>query len=166
MTSEQKTIYFSASIKGENADPELGYQVVTDLKKSGYTVLSEHVGSRTSEEMSAKLLETTGVDVAQLTEPERAAFIRKIDTEWVDEADFLVVVITGASLGVGMEIERALSKPDRGLQVTPIYCFVHEEYFSVLSAMVRGVIEEQFMLFPYGNFADISKQLDEVLPKK
>lgn len=159
MHTPSKKIYFSASIRGENADLELGYKVVTYLKEQGHDVLSEHVGSRNSDEMNAKLLEKTGTDRLKLVEPRASQFIREIDTAWVDEADCLVVVITGASLGVGMEIERALLKPERGMPETPIFCFVHATYAPGLSAMVRGVSDTTFHLFSYTTFEEIREQL-------
>ena len=158
-----KKIYFSTSLKGQNADPALGHQVVTYLQQLGHTVLSEHVGARTSAELQALFAQNSGVDQTGMDATAKARVIRMADMRWVDEADVLVAVITGASLGVGMEIERALLKPERGLPVTSIYCFVAEECFQGLSAMVQGVAEQNFHLFRFGTFSDIQEQLAELL---
>ena len=155
-------IYYSASIKGENVDPELGYKVVTHLKQRGHDVLSEHVGARNSDEMNALLTQRSGTDRTSLSKEAGNRFVRAIDTEWVDAADAMVVVITGASLGVGMEIERALLKPERGLNVTPITVFVSSGYAPGLSAMVSGVVSEQFAILTYETFDDIRAELDRI----
>jgi hypothetical protein len=157
-----KKIYFSASIRGEKADPKIGMKNIKYLQSLGHRVLSEHVGSSSREEMNTIIKKNTGTAPSELSEPKMSQYIREIDTNWVDEADDLVVVVTGASLGVGMEIERALLKPERGLNHTPIHCFVQAEYLENLSAMVKGITETQFTLYSYQNFEDIKEALKKI----
>lgn len=164
-TEQKKTgrkIYFSATIRGENPDPELAFKVVTHLQSRGHDVLSEHVGSRTREEMDAVLQKRSGVDRKTLSPMELSRFFRKVDTEWVDACDEMVVVLTGASLGVGMEIERALLKPERGLNQTPVVCFVPESYYPSLSAMVGGIVDPLFTLKTFSTYEDIKAELDSI----
>lgn len=152
-------IYFSASIRGANPDPALASKVVSHLQGLGHVVLSEHVAGKDSLAMNATLLEKTWIDRNTLSEPESSQFIRRVDMQWVDEATHFVAVITGPSLGVGMEIERAVLKPRLGMNNTPIYCFVPEEYLPQLSGMVRGIVEPVFQLFTYKHSDEILAQL-------
>ncbi|MEX0896224.1 MAG: hypothetical protein WDZ94_04845 [Patescibacteria group bacterium] len=163
MSKRTRQIYFSASIKGVGADPELGYKIVQHLIQQGHEVLSEHVGGRNQAEMDEVLLRRSGIDKTTLDAEAAAHHIRAIDMQWVDKADTLVAVITGPSLGVGMEIERALLKPERGLPATQIICFVQAEYLDSLSLMIRGIRDEKFELLIYQDFEEICEHLENRL---
>jgi len=137
-------IYFSGSIKGaQEPDPEFAWKLVQYMVQGGANVLSEHVAARNKEEMEEIRAKKMGMSVKQFLDMPREIYIRdvvrKTDTEWVDEASHLVALVNAPSHGVGMEIERAILKPERGLPLTPILCLVREDLLSNLSGMVKGV---------------------------
>ena len=104
------------------------------MARNGADVLSEHVAARTPEEMRAIRLTRIGKRIKDLDTKAGLWFgVRQIDTEWVDEATHVVAVVNSPSHGVGMEIERALLKPERGLPFTPILCLIREDLLEKLS---------------------------------
>ncbi|MEK7526093.1 MAG: hypothetical protein AAB546_01285, partial [Patescibacteria group bacterium] len=101
-----------------------------------------------------------------LAKPEPWLLIRKQDNEWVDQATHLVAVVNAPSHGVGMEIERAILKPQRGLNETPILCLIHETLLDKLSFMVRGVSEDEhpsFHLKTYTNLQEAQNTVHDFL---
>lgn len=106
----------------------------------GADVLSEHVAARSQQEMDEIRARKWGMDIKEmLAQPEPWFGIRKKDTEWVDEATHVVALVNAPSHGVGMEIERAILKPERGLKETPVLCLIDEHMVEKLSFMIRGV---------------------------
>jgi hypothetical protein len=154
-----KKIYFSASIKGApELDPTLAWKLVSYMAKQGADVLSEHVAAQTKEDMRRIFSERSGKSIYDLfVGPQSASNIREIDMKWVDEATHFVALVNGPSHGVGMEIERALLKPLRGLPSTPILCLVHNDVYDKLSCMIKGISQEEcpvFYLKRYENFEE------------
>lgn len=168
-------IYYSGSIKGApEADPHFPWHLVQYMAENGADVLSEHVAARSQQEMDHIRAKRIGMTVQRLlANPEPWYGIRKQDIEWVDEATHMVALVNAPSHGVGMEIERALLKPARGLGVTPILCLIHQDLLSKLTFMIRGVAEEEsraFFLQPYTDLRHatsiIHKFLTGTLSKK
>lgn len=160
-----KKIYYAGSIRGgEEQDKDLPWKIVRYMADHGAEVLSEHVAGRTHEEREAvravrvgeKILEAYG----HLNSDQQ---IRKIDLDWVSQADYMVALVNAPSLGVGMEIQYALQKPLMGMPLTPILALVHQNMRTKLSAMVQGITESQFHLHTYETFEDIRKKLSEFL---
>ena len=60
-----------------------------------------------------------------------------------------------------MEIERAVTRHERGLKPVPVICFVKREKLDRLSWMVRGIKAWNFHLISYSTFDDIEKGIDE-----
>ena len=150
-------VYYSPAIRGVGAQqPDITQRLVHFMAQWGAEVLSEHVGGSSPEERDYIFRARTGFDLGRMPEPWKA--VRCIDTQWVDSATHLVAVVDGPSHGVGMEIERALLKPERGLAQTPILCLIHETLLDRLSWMVRGVSNPDFFLKTYCD-ADEAEQL-------
>ncbi|MFC1625668.1 hypothetical protein ACFL1Q_01335 [Patescibacteria group bacterium] len=138
-------VCYSGSIKGvPEAEPDFLWQLVRFIASGGADVLSEHVAARSQQEMDEVRAMKWGMDIQEmLAQPEPWFSIRKKDTEWVDEATHVLALVNAPSHGVGMEIERAILKPERGLKETPILCLIHEQMVEKLSFMIRGVTEEE-----------------------
>jgi len=111
------------------------------MMDQGADVLSEHVGGRNQTERDDIFARRAGTDRREVSEPWILA--RRVDMQWVDEATHLIAVVNSPSLGVGMEIERAIHKPERGLNETPILCLVRKDLLDGLSNMVRGVAADE-----------------------
>jgi len=162
-----KKIYYAGSIRGAaEQDQELPWHIVRYMADHGAEVLSEHVAARTPEEREA--IRATHIGQTIIDTYGRANTdeqIRGIDLAWVREADYMVAVVNAPSLGVGMELQYALLKPDLGMQITPILALVHKEFQAQLSAMVRGVTEPQFHLYQYETLEDIRAKISWFLTK-
>lgn len=140
-------VYYSGSIKGApEPDPDFAWKLVQYMIEGGANVLSEHVAGRNRDEMEQIRARKMGVDLQTLLDMPRDVYVkdvvRKTDVEWVDEATCMVALVNAPSHGVGMEIERAILKPERGLNKTPILCLIHEDLLGKLSGMIKGVSEE------------------------
>jgi hypothetical protein len=134
------------------------------MSEKGANVLSEHVAARTPEEMESIRATRIGERIKEIQgHPEPWLAVRKIDVEWVDEATHIVSLVNAPSHGVGMEIERALLKPERGLPFTPILCLIKEEFLEKLSYMVRGIKDEGFFLKTYQNIFDAESLVNDFL---
>lgn len=144
-----KKIYYSGSIKGSpELDPYFAGKLVAYLIEHGAEVLTEHIAAPTPAEMRRIFATKTGQDVYEHFDGPRAAMIiRRQDMQWVDEATHLVALVNAPSHGVGMEIERALLKPARGLPRTPILCLVHVDMHDRLSSMIKGITAEECDVF-------------------
>jgi hypothetical protein len=156
-----KDVYFSASIKGVVTNPDIGPQLVKAMQIGGANVLSEHVAFSDPSEMYRVFYKNTGIMV---TNPqEMARVLRQVDMRWVDQSTHVVSVVDGPSHGVGMEIERALLKPERGLPQTQILALIHEQNLNGLSAMIRGIDAPEFHLKTYTSVADAKRKVARFL---
>lgn len=140
------------------------------MKEGGANVLSEHVAARNHEEMEEVRARKTGMTVEYFKSLPREVFlrdvVRKQDVEWVDEATHFIALVNAPSHGVGMEIERAILKPERGLNMTPILCLVHADLYDKLSGMVKGVSEEEnpkFFVKKYNNLEEAKELVNHFL---
>lgn len=112
-------IYYSGSVSaGLEKDRELPKQIVKLCQAKGAKVLSEHVAyagdQATMDELFTK---NSGQDIVALRQDTEKLqkFTRQQDLEWVDGCTHFVAVLNVPSWGVGMEIERCLLRPARGL---------------------------------------------------
>jgi hypothetical protein len=167
---EDLKVYYSGSIKGvPEPDPEFPWKLVQYMAEGGADVLSEHVAARTKTEMHEIRSRRTGLKVEELlsmSQQDYWDFIRKQDCLWVDEATHVVALVNGPSHGVGMEIERAIHKPERGLNNTPILCLIRDDMFDNLTAMIKGISKEEnpnFFLKTYQSLPEAQKHIFDFL---
>jgi hypothetical protein len=158
---EGTKVYYSGSIRGvANPETDFAYKLVNHMLENGADVLSEHVGARTQEEMDEVFLRRSGMDRRTIEEPWFTA--REVDMKWVDEATHLVALVNGPSHGVGMEIERAILKPERGLNQTPILCLVQEDLTDKLTWMVKGISKEESPTFSLKTYTDLEDAREKI----
>jgi hypothetical protein len=167
-TLKEIKVYYSGSIQGvPEAEPDFAWHLVQYMIEEGVNVLSEHVAGRTKEERDKVRARNLGLDLQEMLPQEEPWFdIRKVDTEWVDEATHMVALVNAPSHGVGMEIERALLKPERGLPETPILCLVHSDVIGKLSCMVKGIRQKDhpnFFLATYNDLAEAKEIVRDFL---
>lgn len=135
-------IYFAGSIRGGRDDSALYEEIISYLKKYG-TVLTEHIGDA---ELSV---------AGEITRTPK--YIHDRDTEWIKEADILIVEVTSPSLGVGYEIAYA------GNLGKEIHCFFRENTDKKLSFMIEG--SEYCSIHKYKEKEEIFKSIDEIFNK-
>jgi len=152
-------VYYSGSIKGTpEPDPEFPLKLVQYMAQNGADVLSEHVASRNPQEMEEIRARRIGKTIQELQKNPKPWFaIRRQDIDWVNEATHVVALVNSPSLGVGMEVQRALDKPKLGMNETPILCLVQEDIFPKLSFMIRGITSQESPLFQLQTYKDLEQ---------
>ncbi len=161
---ERLKVYYSGSIKGTpEPDPEFAWKLVQYMAQNGADVLSEHVAGRSQQEMDKIRARRIGVTIEQLkNNPEPWIGIRHQDLEWVNEATHVVALVNAPSLGVGMEIQRALDKPKLGMNETPILCLVQENVLPSLSYMIRGVVPQESPTFQLKTYQNLEQAQEHI----
>lgn len=130
---EGKKIYFCGPIVVANPeDSVFNWDIMEYLKQEGAQILDEHVGGRTFKEIGEIFEKKWGQDQSD------SSFVRKVDLEAVNESTHMIAIVTKPSLGIGMEIQRAIDKPLLGLNHTPILCLKLDDGVR-LSKMVSGI---------------------------
>jgi len=115
MVRKNIKIYFCGSIRGGRSDRELYEELISFLKSFG-TVLTEHI----AEEKIQTDLNLTDEEIYQR------------DVDWLDQSDFIVAEVSTPSLGVGVEIARAICHEKK------ILCLSQADKHQGLSAMIKG----------------------------
>ncbi|MDB5179341.1 MAG: hypothetical protein JWN01_1284 [Patescibacteria group bacterium] len=122
-------VYFSGPITRQplREVSDFSLEIIQFLTAGGAEVLSEHVAARAALDGRRAPTDRTAID------------IRRQDLKWVDKATHFIAIVNDPSHGVGMELERAILKPNLGLNPTPILCLVQEQLLDKLTYMIRGV---------------------------
>lgn len=156
---EQLKVYYSGSIKGtQEPNPEFAWKLVQYMAQNGADVLSEHVAGRNPQEMGEIRARRIGTTIQEFQKNSKPWFaIRRQDLDWVNEATHVVALVNSPSLGVGMEIQRALDKPKLGMNETPILCLVQEDIFPKLSFMIRGVTPKESSVFQIREYQNLQQ---------
>lgn len=148
---EGKKIYFCGPIVVANpADSEFNWEIMEFLKEGGAGILDEHVGGRTIEEIGIIFENKWGQN------QDDSSFVRKVDLEAVDEATHMIAIVTKPSLGIGMEIQRAVDKPAMGKNHTPILCLKLDDGIR-LSKMVTGISPSENPDFELATFKNLEE---------
>lgn len=162
-----KKVYFSGSIKGApEPDPHFAWKLVQYIGERGADVLSEHVVARSQAEMDQIRALRSGLEMQEmLADPEPWFRVSDQDNIWVDEATHMVALVNAPSHGVGMEIGRAILKPERGLNRTPVLALIHRNLLDSLSYMIRGISPEKaaFQLRTYQDLAEAQAHTHDFL---
>lgn len=141
-----KKIYYSGTIRGiPNADPNFPWNLVQFMINNGANVLDEHVGARNREEMGQIFHRKSGIEISAIADKtERAKVARRVDLEWVREATHFIALVTTPSIGVGIEIQETIRKPDLGFNKTLMLFLVAKDVVDkdALSNMVTGIDPE------------------------
>lgn len=162
-------VYYSGSIKGmPESDPEFPQKLVEFIEKCGAEVLSEHVAFSNKEKSNEVFFQKTGIDINKISKGLLPEIIRKQDINWVDEAEVMIALVNSPSLGVGIEIQRALDKEKLGMRKTPILCLIREDLKDKLSFMVSGISLKEtdvFYLRSYKDLEEAQKHIFDFLGK-
>lgn len=148
MSNEEILIFFSAPIKGER---EKAKETIIELgewmKKKGIIILNEHVVSENPREVLAEKMKKP---VGELTMEE----IESYNSSKLCIASRVIAEVSGASTGVGIEVEFARTKGRLGLAPAEVLCLYHEDYKDSVSPMIRGMNCENVEVSPYKNIEE------------
>lgn len=138
MDSKQKSlVYFAAAIRGNRKREKDIISLINWLKENGAIVLTEHVGTNNPIETFARKI---GKTKKSLTPGD----IEKQDISWLNQTEYVIAEISGASTGTGREIEYARTKGKLGHKPAQILCLYRQkEEFSV-SPMIRGMTKDRY----------------------
>lgn len=126
-------VYFCAAVSGDNSlrdtivRPLIEY-IRDDLK---IPVLTEHIAYANHREILAKKISKNSADEINEFDVERQ------DISWLDTATHVIAEISGASTGVGREIEYARTKGLLGKTPAKILCLFQDT--AKPSAMIAGM---------------------------
>lgn len=168
-----KKVYFSGSIRGSNSlSPKTYSDLINFIKKKGADVLTEFVGASNKDQRANLFFGQAGMSPDEIKKIKNPwVLARKIDFQWVDEADYLIAEVTSPSIGVGMEIQRAKDKGDLGLNHTRILCLCRQEIIDneKLSWMVKGITPKEhkdFYLVGYKTLLGAKRIMTRFLTNK
>ncbi|MFH1671277.1 MAG: hypothetical protein ABH889_00665 [Candidatus Portnoybacteria bacterium] len=143
-------VYFISAIRGVRKRKENVISLIQWLKELGVTILTEHVGANDPIEAQEKLF---GKTKGSLT----AEDIEKRDIAWLNQAEYVIAEISGASTGAGREIEYARTKEHFGHKAAQILCLYHQEDEFFASPMVRGMTKDRYKNVTITAYQDIEQ---------
>lgn len=158
-SSETKVVYFAGAIRGDRVLATTFQEIIEFIKRSGFTVLTEHVGADDPIESFANKI---GKHKGELS----AEDIEKQDIEWLDRATHVISEISGASTGTGREIEYARIKGELGKTPAKIFCLYRRDREFWASPMVRGMTPDRYpnvLVRSYGEVEEAKKLIKEFL---
>ena len=162
-------VFYGAAIQGAVDRVERGRvnrSVINLINGLGFEVISEHTTGQSRDETMV-ILERQMGSLPQ--DPhERSRIIRRAMLELIDGDIVMAVFETSVpSLGTGIEIDHACTRPDRGLPAIPIIALYQKDYWiHGLSSMVRGIDSEDlpnFSLIEYEDLPDLESKLRDAL---
>lgn len=158
-------IFYGAAIQGakdrsERSDTH-GIFIET-IKSLGYDVITEHTKGKSKAEC-LKLLE---LSIGPLPKPgfERSNYIRNTMIRAI-EGDIAAAIfeVSTPSLGTGIEIVHAYTRPIKGLEIVPILVLYEKDYWpNNLSAMVRGIDTKEYPNISLVEYSSINEGVKAV----
>ncbi|MEK7583734.1 MAG: nucleoside 2-deoxyribosyltransferase [Patescibacteria group bacterium] len=142
-------VYFAAPMRGDTAYKKTVQALVAYIQSIGYSVLTEHVAAE-------------GTPDINLT----AEQIERKDIAWLDTATHVIAEISGASTGVGREIEYARMKGSFGKTPAQILCLYNADREFYASPMIRGMDPDRYpnlAVRPYASVNEAQKVIKKFL---
>ena len=134
-------------------------------------MLTEHVAYADDKHVKDSLFaRNTGRDIEALSKTPGALdqFIRQQAFLWLDDCTHFIGVVNVPSWGVGMEIERCLSRPQRNLPPAKMLLLrsVELDATARLSPVITGINSTEFpfcQLFRYSDEAEVLQTIESFL---
>ncbi len=133
----EKIVYFAGAIRGDRLLAPIIKGIVKFIKDLGFVVLTEHVGADDPIDSFAKKI---GKKKNELS----AEDIEKQDVKWLEQANYVIAEISGASTGTGREIEYARTKEKFGKIPAKILCLYRQDREFYASPMIRGMTPNRY----------------------
>ncbi len=91
---------------------------------------------------------------------------RTAHMKWIDDADIMLADVSTPSEGRSMALQRAVDKPERGLQYTPIILIKAKKFERNFGRLVKGLIEGgKVVYYEYENINDVIKEWPKLIKK-
>lgn len=148
---KENLVFFSAPIKGEREKVErIIMKLGNWIKMKGFTIVNEHV---VTENPRKSLAEKFGKSLNELTVEE----IEQYNTSKLCEAHYVIAEVSGASTGVGREVEFARTKGYFGFPPAKILCLYHKDYENSASPMILGMGKEKYPNVTVASYQNIEE---------
>ena len=164
-----KRVFYGGAIQGAEDRSRRAHVhrfLIEAIKDRGFEVISEHTRGRDTQETASLMEESIG----PLPGPgmDRTARVRQKMIEAVEgEICCAVFEVSVPSLGTGIELAHAYSRPRMGLGSIPIMALYESGYWpGGLSAMVRGITDpyvSHFRLIVYNSLEEAEAGLESFL---
>lgn len=162
-TYDKRTVYFGAAIRGDRSRKHIVSSLIDYIQSLGVPVLSEHVGVQHPDVFLAQKAGMTREDITM-------EYIEQQDMEWLDQCTHAIFEVSGASIGVGMEIAYARVKGQLGYEPARfVLCLYDTIIESSVSAMVLGMNPDQYpnvMVRSYRHIDEAKAIVKEVLESR
>lgn len=162
------TTYISHSVTN-GLETNYAPDIAQLIKTLGGEVLNEHtiLGSFLTKEGRDYFKKSMG-DNYPTTFMQKQKIVYATDMKMVDQADVAIFIFTKASFGVGMELERALTRKERGLPEPLIIGTTPKKMHSKLSWMVTGAFinNPQHFFIKYDSKQALLLRLKKILSKR
>ena len=139
----KKIVYFAAAMRGDTSLKETVQALVPFVQSLDHDVLTEHVAAP----------ETPDTDLT-------AEEIESRDIAWLDSATHVIAEISGASTGVGREIEYARVKEKFGKTPTQVLCIYRVDREFYASPMIRGMDQNRYPNVAVRKYASVDEAKD------
>jgi hypothetical protein len=162
-------VFYGAAIQGNRDRGErqrVHRDLLTAIKVSGCSVVSEHTAGADYSETAGLLAESLGPLPSEGTD--RSRFIRDKMIQFI-EGDIKAAVfeVSVPSLGTGIEIAHAYLRPRMGLTAIPILALYETDYWPHhLSTMIRGIAGDDnpnFLIEEYSRTDEASIKIHDFL---
>lgn len=167
-----KRVYYAGAVSaGLEKDRNLPKQIVELCQAQGAKVLTEHVAYADDPTTMDRLFtQNCGQDVVELRKVPGASqkLIRQQAADWLDSCTHLVAVLNVPSWGVGMEIERCLLRPERGLPGAKMLLLrsAEADQRGRLSPVISGIDSAEFpncRVLTYGSNEEALAAVDDFI---
>lgn len=159
VNKNKKTLYFAGAIRGDRTTASVFREVIRFVQELGFKVLTEHVGTEDPITVFAKKI---GKEKKNLT----AEDVEKQDKKWLDQTTHVIAEISGASTGVGREIEYARTKGMLGKVPAQVLCLYNKDREFYASPMIRGMSQDRYpnvLIKSYSNIKEMKLIIKDFL---
>ena len=145
--NKENHVFFSAPIKGERDQVERTIiELGKYIKKKGFNIVNEHV---VSENPRKNLAEKLGKSLKDLNDED----IERYNIRKTFEAKYIIAEVSGASTGVGREIEYARNF---GYKIK-ILCLYQKDHKNSASPMILGMTKDRYPNVKIACYKDIEE---------
>ena len=155
MNPKTPIVYFACAIRGNRVVHTLLQEMVSHIKSKGIAVLSEHVVDEDARGAFAKAIGKKDADITPID-------IERQDIAWLNQATHVIADISGASTGVGREVEYARTKGDLGQVSAQVLCLYHSDHADSATSMITGMTHDRYPNVTISSYTDIKEAVNHI----